>query len=122
RTRRPCHRTGGVGVHRGSLQPNGPGVLRLRRTHMGGSGQHRRRSRRHVMEGVMDGSFIAFSLVKIVVVLGVVLTMVAYAVLVERKVSAFIQDRVGPNRAAPFFARRLPVVGPALVRWGLFQP
>ena len=28
----------------------------------------------------------------------VVLTMVAYTVLVERRVSAFIQDRIGPNR------------------------
>jgi NADH-quinone oxidoreductase subunit H len=70
----------------------------------------------------MDWSFVAFSAVKIGVVFVVVLTMVAYAVLVERKVSAFIQDRVGPNRAAPFFAKRLPVIGPALVRWGLFQP
>lgn len=70
----------------------------------------------------MDWPFIAFSLVKIVVVFAVVMTMVAYAVLVERKVSAFIQDRVGPNRTRPFFARYLPVVGPALVRWGLFQP
>lgn len=70
----------------------------------------------------MDWTFIAFSLVKILVVFSVLMTMVAYAVLVERKVSAFIQDRVGPNRAAPFFARYLPVLGPLLVRWGIFQP
>lgn len=70
----------------------------------------------------MDWPFIAFSLVKIAVVFAVVMTMVAYAVLVERKVSAFIQDRVGPSRTRPFFARYLPVVGPALVRWGIFQP
>ena len=46
-------------------------------------------------------------LVKIVFVFLINLTTVAYLVLVERKVSAFIQNRIGPNR-----------VGPA----GLFQP
>ena len=35
---------------------------------------------------------------KTFVILGVVLTMVAYSVWAERKVSAFIQDRIGPNR------------------------
>lgn len=70
----------------------------------------------------MDWTFLALSLVKILLVFAVVMTMVAYAVLVERKVSAFIQDRVGPNRAAPFFARYLPYLGPRLVRWGIFQP
>lgn len=70
----------------------------------------------------MDWSFIGFSIAKIIAVFAVVMTMVAYAVLVERKVSAFIQDRVGPNRAAPFFARYIPVLGPLLVRWGIFQP
>src|ERR1051326_3197040 len=38
------------------------------------------------------------SLIKIVVVLGVMLTAVAYIVLVERKVAAAIQNRIGPNR------------------------
>ena len=38
------------------------------------------------------------SALKTFVILGVVLTMVAYSVWAERKVSAFIQDRVGPNR------------------------
>ncbi len=70
----------------------------------------------------MDWSFLAFSLLKILVVFSVVMTMVAYSVLVERKVSAFIQDRVGPNRTSPFFARYIPVLGPLLTRWGVFQP
>ncbi len=38
------------------------------------------------------------SVLKTVVIMGIVLTMVAYSVWAERKVSAFIQDRVGPNR------------------------
>src|SRR6201987_606246 len=55
----------------------------------------------------MGSFFIITSLLKIVGILAVILFMVSYAVYAERRVSAFIQDRVGPNR-----------VGPA----GLFQP
>ena len=65
---------------------------------------------------------ILFSALKIGVVFGVVMTAVAYAVLVERKVSAWIQNRVGPNRTAPFVINYLPVIGPLLVRLGIFQP
>jgi NADH-quinone oxidoreductase subunit H len=42
------------------------------------------------------------ALIKIVVILGIVLTGVAYSTLAERKVSAWMQDRVGPNRVGPF--------------------
>jgi NADH-quinone oxidoreductase subunit H len=41
-------------------------------------------------------------LVKIVAVIGVMLTVVAYTVLLERWVCAWMQDRIGPNRVGPF--------------------
>jgi NADH-quinone oxidoreductase subunit H len=70
----------------------------------------------------MDWNFIIFSLVKIAIAIGVLHAIAAYAVLVERKVSAWIQDRVGPNRAAPPFMKYIPVLGPMLTRMGIFQP
>jgi NADH-quinone oxidoreductase subunit H len=70
----------------------------------------------------MDWNFIIFSLIKVAVVVGVVQGIVAYSVLVERKVSAWIQDRMGPNRVAPPFMKYVPVLGYALTRIGFFQP
>jgi len=51
------------------------------------------------------------SVLKTSVLLGIVLTMVAYSVWAERKVSAFIQDRIGPNRVGWGWA------GPTRRRW-----
>jgi len=70
----------------------------------------------------MDWNFIIFSLVKVAVVIGAVQTFAAYAVLAERKISAWIQDRVGPNRCAPPFMKYVPVIGPFLISCGFFQP
>lgn len=47
------------------------------------------------------------ALIKIIIIIGILMTGVAYLTLAERKVSAFMQDRKGPNRVGPF---------------GLFQP
>src|SRR5579871_1742641 len=66
--------------------------------------------------------FVLWSFVKIAVLVGVVLTLVAYSVLAERKISAFIQDRVGPNRTAIPWVAAIPLIGPMLVRIGIFQP
>ena len=42
------------------------------------------------------------TLVKIFVVFNAVMAVVTYLVWVERRVSAFIQDRIGPNRVGPY--------------------
>src|SRR5438270_11893582 len=49
----------------------------------------------------MDYAFIFSSLIKIVALLAVVLAMMNYAVYAERRISALIQDRLGPNRVGP---------------------
>lgn len=58
--------------------------------------------------------FIVSSIVKSALVVGAMLTMVAYSVVAERRVSAMIQDRIGPNRVG------LPLTNIRL--WGLGQP
>jgi NADH-quinone oxidoreductase subunit H len=42
------------------------------------------------------------TLIKAVLVIGIILTAAAVLVYAERKVSAFIQNRIGPNRVGPF--------------------
>jgi NADH-quinone oxidoreductase subunit H len=57
-----------------------------------------------------------------VVVFFALMPMVAYAVLVERKVSAFVQNRYGPNRVALPLVGSIPGIGPFLTRIGFWQP
>ena len=57
-----------------------------------------------------------------ILVLGALLTFSGYAVLLERKVSAWIQGRVGPNRTSLPFLGDVPILGSFLRRLGIFQP
>jgi len=54
--------------------------------------------------------------------IGAVMTMAGYSVLAERKVSAWMQGRVGPNRTVLPFVGSIPLIGPLLRGLGIFQP
>jgi len=54
--------------------------------------------------------------------IGAVMTMAGYSVLAERKVSAWMQGRVGPNRTVLPFVESIPLFGPLLRGLGIFQP
>ena len=56
------------------------------------------------------------------IVISMVMGVCMYSVLAERKVSAWIQGRVGPNRTSLPIIAAIPVVGRALTRLGIFQP
>ena len=49
---------------------------------------------------VLSSQF-GFSVVLMFVLIGVIMGAVAYCILLERKISAWIQDRYGPNRVGP---------------------
>ena len=53
---------------------------------------------------------------------GAVMTMAGYSVLAERKVSAWMQGRVGPNRTVLPVIGSIPLIGPFLRGLGIFQP
>ena len=71
----------------------------------------------------MDWNFILFTTLKVFGVLFLaLLPMVAYSVLAERKISAFIQDRQGPNRVSFPLLGSIPILGPFLTKLGVWQP
>ncbi|HLS27459.1 MAG TPA: NADH-quinone oxidoreductase subunit H, partial [Opitutales bacterium] len=70
----------------------------------------------------MDVTSFLMTLLMAVVVVVVLMTFCAYAVLAERKISAWIQGRVGPNRTTLPIIGDIPVIGPVLTRLGVFQP
>ena len=73
---------------------------------------------------------IDFELVQIVVLklffafmmVGAVMTMAGYSVLAERKVSAWMQGRVGPNRTVLPMIGSIPFAGRFLKTLGIFNP
>jgi len=59
-----------------------------------------------IIQATLSNQF-AFSIVLSLAVFGLIMGAVAYSILLERKMSAWVQDRYGPNRVGPY---------------GIFQP
>ena len=65
---------------------------------------------------------VAIKLTFAFLMVGAVMTMAGYSVLAERKVSAWMQGRVGPNRTVLPLVGSVPVIGRFLQGLGIFQP
>lgn len=70
----------------------------------------------------MEMTDILWIVIKAVIVAVALLSISNLAVLAERKVSSWIQGRVGPNRTSIPGIGSIPILGTGLTRMGLFQP
>ena len=73
----------------------------------------------------MDAELIQMLALKVtyaIVMVSVVMSIAGYTVLAERKVCAWMQGRVGPNRTVLPFVAAIPIIGPFLRNLGIFQP
>ncbi len=66
--------------------------------------------------------YYGWPLLKALLFIFAVMSIAGYAVLVERKIAGWIQLRPGPNRTALPFISWIPIIGPFLIRLGIFQP
>ena len=57
-----------------------------------------------------------------VLMISVFMGLCSYSVLAERKVSSWIQGRVGPNRTRLPLVGHIPILGNLMTGLGLFQP
>lgn len=74
------------------------------------------------MQSLETWQILAVKVVFALMMIGAVMTMAGYSVLAERKVSAWMQGRVGPNRTVLPIIGHVPIVGPFLRNLGIFQP
>ena len=77
-----------------------------------------------MIEALLSNSWVLVGLkvVAAFMMVGAVMTMAGYSVLAERKVSAWMQGRVGPNRTVLPIIGSIPLIGPFLQGLGIFQP
>ena len=65
---------------------------------------------------------LALKVIYALLMVSVVMTIAGYTVLAERKVCAWMQGRVGPNRTVLPIIGIIPIIGPFLRNLGIFQP
>ena len=74
------------------------------------------------MQSLEIWQILAIKVVFALMMIGAVMTMAGYSVLAERKVSAWMQGRVGPNRTVLPIIGSVPIIGRFLQGLGIFQP